>query len=70
MFVPHSKSQLISGNSSGFTSRRIEGHEPEVVAELGAVMSECSAIATLAGRKLSRIGIESDTSSINTVAER
>ena len=34
-------------------------------------MSECSAIATFfAGRKLSRIGIESETSSISTVAER
>ena len=34
-------------------------------------MSACSAIATfLAGRKLSRIGIDSDTSSISTVAER
>ena len=34
-------------------------------------MSECSAIATFfAGRKLSRIGIDSDTSSSSTVAER
>ena len=34
-------------------------------------MSECSAIATfLAGRKLSRIGIDSDTSSSSTVADR
>ena len=34
-------------------------------------MSACSAIATfLAGRKLSRIGIESDTSSRSTVDER
>ena len=34
-------------------------------------MSECSAIATfLAGRKLSRIGIDSETSSSSTVAER
>src|SRR6478735_1730838 len=34
-------------------------------------MSACSAIATfLAGRKLSRIGIDSDTSRSSTVAER
>ena len=34
-------------------------------------MSACSAIATfLAGRKLSRIGIDSDTSSSSTVADR
>ncbi len=34
-------------------------------------MSECSAIATFfAGRKLSRIGIDSETSSSSTVAER
>ena len=34
-------------------------------------MSECSAIATfLAGRKLSRIGIDSDRSSISTVLDR
>ena len=34
-------------------------------------MSVCSAIATFfAGRKLSRIGIDSDTSSSNTVADR
>ena len=34
-------------------------------------MSECSAIATfLAGRKLSRMGMDSDRSSISTVAER
>ena len=35
------------------------------------LISECSAIATFfAGRKLSRIGIDSERSSISTVAER
>ena len=35
------------------------------------MISECSAIATfLAGRKLSRIGIDSDRSSISTVDDR
>ena len=73
MFVPHSKSQVASGSRSGFTSRatRPKLTMPEVVAGNCELISACSAIATfLAARNRPRISIESDTSSINTVALR
>ena len=66
--VPGDLGELLGRELAGHLA---EPHDPEVVAGNCAEISECRAMATfLAGRKLSRIGIDSDRSSISTVDDR
>ena len=73
MFVPYTKSHETSGSCSGVMTRATSLNPTMPRKSRGNCIeiSECRAMATfLAARKLSRIGIDSERSSISTVELR